>query len=181
MGNEGRRYWKLGKQAAFNCYPRSKKEMQKAKKEKQGITLQKIEKILNCCKSFIGCFARDQLENLAITSFPCFLIVNTDRLGGKGLHWISLRISKRTIELFDSGGLVFQNELPIEILSFIQRFTVSRTFKFNTRLQPDNSVLCGFYCICYIFLRQHCSFSQFQKYFSDDLIRNDMIIIKFFK
>ena len=181
MGNEGRRYWKLGKQAAFNCYPRSKKEMQKAKKEKQGITLQKIEKILNCCKSFIGCFARDQLENLAITSFPCFLIVNTDRLGGKGLHWIALRISNRTIELFDSLGLLFQNQLPLDILAFIQRFTVSRTFKFSVRVQPDNSVLCGFYCMCFIFLRQHCSFRQFQRFFSDDLVGNDSMIIKFFK
>ena len=181
MGNERRRHWKLGKQAAFNCYSGTRKEMQKAQKNKQGITIEKIEKILNCCKSFIGCFARDQLDSLAITSFPCYLIVNTDRLGSEGLHWIALRISHSSIELFDSLGLVFQNLLPLEILAFIQRFTVSRTFKFNQRYQPDNSVLCGFYCICFIFLRQLCSFRKIQHYFSDNLDRNDLLIIQFFK
>ena len=147
----------------------------------QGLSAQEIQKILNCCKSFLGCFASDQLESLSLSFFPCTFIVNTDKNGMSGTHWICIRISKRKVEMFDSLGLVYDNKLPIEILTFIQRFAVSRDIKLNKRLQPDSSVLCGFYCIFFIFLRQFCSFGQIQKYFVDDLNKNEKNITKFFK
>ena len=147
----------------------------------QGLSAQKIQKILNCCKSFLGCFASDQLESLSLSFFPCTFIVNTDKDGMSGTHWICIRISKRKVEMFDSLGLIYENKLPIEILTFLQRFAVSRDIKFNKRLQSDWSFLCGFYCIFFIFLRQFCSFGQIQKYFVDDLNKNEKIITKFFK
>ena len=181
MVNERSRNWKLGKQAASRCYSTIYKEIKKAKKQMQGLSAQKIQKILNCCKSFLGCFASDQLKTLSLSLFPCTFIVNTDKTGMSGTHWICFRISKRKVEMFDSLGLVYANQLPLEILTFIQRFAVSRDIKFNKRLQPDSSVLCGFYCIFFIFLRQFCSFGQIQKYFVDDLNKNEKIITKFFK
>ena len=181
MVNERDRNWKLGKQAASRCYSATYREIKKAKKKMQGLSAQEIKKILNCCKSFLGCFASDQLESLSLTFFPCTFIVNTDKNGMSGTHWICIRISKRKVEMFDSLGLVYDNKLPIEILTFLQRFAVSRDIKLNKRLQPDSSVLCGFYCIFFIFLRQFCSFSQIQKYFVDDLNKNEKIITKFFK
>ena len=147
----------------------------------QGLSAQEIKKILNCCKSFIGCFASDQLKSLSLSFFPCTLIVNTDKNGMSGTHWICFHISKRRVEMFDSLGLIYEKKLPIEILVFLQRFGVSRNIKFNKRLQPDLSVLCGFYCIFFIFLRQFCSFGQIQKYFDDNLNKNDKTITKFFK
>ena len=181
MVNERGRNWKLGKQAASRCYSTTYREIKKAKKQMQGLSAQEIQKILNCCKSFLGCFASDQLESLSLSFFPCTFIVNTDKNGMSGTHWICIRISKRKVEMFDSLGLVYDNKLPIEILTFLQRFAVSRDIKLNKRLQPDSSVLCGFYCIFFIFLRQFCSFSQIQKYFVDDLNKNEKIITKFFK
>ena len=147
----------------------------------QGLSAQEIQKILNCCKSFLGCYASDQLENLSLSFFPCTFIVNTDKNGMSGTHWICFRISKRRVEMFDSLGLIYEKKLPIEIIVFLQRFGVSRNIKFNKRLQPDLSVLCGFYCIFFIFLRQFCSFGQIQKYFDDNLNKNDKTITKFFK
>ena len=181
MVNERSRNWKLGKQAASRCYSTTNREIKKAKKQMQGLSAQEIQKILNCCKSFLGCFASDQLESLSLSFFPCTFIVNTDKNGMSGTHWICIRISKRKVEMFDSLGLVYDNKLPIEILTFLQRFAVSRDIKLNKRLQPDSSVLCGFYCIFFIFLRQFCSFGQIQKYFVDDLNKNEKIITKFFK
>ena len=181
MVNERSRNWKLGKQAASRCYSTTYREIKKAKKQMQGLSAQEIQKILNCCKSFLGCFASDQLESLSLSFFPCTFIVNTDKNGMSGTHWICIRISKRKVEMFDSLGLVYDNKLPIEILTFLQRFAVSRDIKLNKRLQPDSSVLCGFYCIFFIFLRQFCSFGQIQKYFVDDLNKNEKIITKFFK
>ena len=147
----------------------------------QGLSAQEIQKILNCCKSFIGCYASDQLESLSLSFFPCTFIVNTDKNGMAGTHWICFRISKRRVEMFDSLGLIYENKLPKEILTFLQRFAVSRDIKFNKCLQPNSSVLCGFYCIVFIFLRQFCSFGQIQKYFDDDVNKNEKIIAKFFK
>ena len=147
----------------------------------QGLSAQEIQKILNCCKSFIGCYASDQLESLSLSFFPCTFIVNTDKNGMTGTHWICFRISKRRVEMFDSLGLIYENNLPKEMLTFLQRFAVSRDIKFNKCLQPNSSVLCGFYCIFFIFLRQFCSFGQIQKYFDDDVNKNDKIITKFFK
>ena len=181
MVNERGRNWELGKQASSRCYSRTYKEIKKAKKQMQGLSAQEIQKILNCCKSFIGCYASDQLESLSLSFFPCTFIVNTDKNGMSGTHWICFHISKRRVEMFDSLGLVYENKLPIEILRFIQRFAVSRDIKFNKCLQPISSVLCGFYCIFFIFLRQFCSFGQIQKYFDDDVNKNDKIITKFFK
>ena len=181
MVNERGRNWELGKQASSRCYSRTYKEIKKAKKQMQGLSAQEIQKILNCCKSFIGCYASDQLESLSLSFFPCTFIVNTDKNGMAGTHWICFRISKRRVEMFDSLGLIYKNNLPIEILTFLQRFAVSRDIKFNKCLQPNSSVLCGFYCIFFIFLRQFCSFGQIQKYFDDDVNKNDKIITKFFK
>ena len=63
---ERRRVWKLGKQAAFRCYPRTKQEIEKAEIQNQGLSTKKIKEILNC-ESFAGCFARDELENPFLT------------------------------------------------------------------------------------------------------------------
>ena len=68
--HERRRVWKFGKQAAFSCYSRTKQEIKKAENENQGLSTKKIQKILNCCRSFAGCFARDELSNLSLQSFP---------------------------------------------------------------------------------------------------------------
>ena len=179
--NDRRRAWKLGKQAAFNCYTNIHKEIKEAKKQKQGLSNKKIEKILNCCKSFIGCFACDQLESLALNHFPCTLIVNTDTLNQPGSHWIVIRVSRLKVEMFDSLGLLYENRIPVPILAFIQRFLISRTLKFNQRIQPDSSVLCGFYCVFFIFLRQLCSFRKISLMFNDDFVKNDQLITKFFR
>ena len=177
---ERKRVWKLGKQAAFRCYSRTKHEIKKAEIQNQGLSTKKIKEILNCCKSFAGCFARDELKNLSICFFPVYLIVNTDRRGQNGKHWVTIRVSKEHVELFDSLGLLHNNRLPTEILAFIQRFSIPRTFIFNKPLQPRNSVLCGFYCIFYIFIRQYCTFNITQSFFDTNLSQNDLKIKSFF-
>ena len=128
---ERRRVWKLGKQAAFRCYRRTKQDIEKAENEKQGLSAKKIKKILNCCESFAGCFARDELKNLSLCSFPIYLIVNTDTRGRRGKHWIAIYVSRSHVELFDSLGLIHRNRLPIEILTFIQRLAISRKFEID--------------------------------------------------
>ena len=174
------RIWKLGKQKTFGCYPKIKNEIEKAQDKNQGLSSKKIKKILNCSKSFVGCYASDQLETLSISSFPVFLIVNTDEQNGDGLHWMALYISKRSIELFDSLGMIHRKLLPRGILNFIHRFSVSRKFKCNRRIQPENSILCGFYCILFVMLRQLTNYKSIKSKFSKNLAENDTILESFF-
>ena len=177
---ERRRVWKLGKQEAFRCYSRTRQEIEKTEIKNEGLSTKKIKEILNCCGSFAGCFACDELESLSLCFFPIYLIVNTDTREKSGKHWVTIRVSKSHVELFDSLGLLHNNRLPTEILAFIQRFSISRTFIFNEPLQPRNSVLCGFYCIFYIFVRQYCTFNIIQSFFVTDLSQNDLKIKSFF-
>lgn len=174
-----RRSWKLGKQKAHSCYPDIKLEIEKAKNKNQGLSSKKIKKILNCAKYFTGCFASDQLDKLSISSFPIFIIVNTDRSYGQGIHWIALYITKRKIELFDSLGLIHRKLLPKGILNFIHRLCVSRKFKCNRRIQPDNSILCGFYCIFFIILRQFTNYKSILSIYNNEN-ENDKILESFF-
>lgn len=177
---ERRRVWKLGQQTALSCYSRTKQEIEKTKNEGQGLSSKKIKKILNCCKSFAGCYASDELQSLSLSSFPIYLIINTDIRGNRGKHWITIRISQKSVELFDSLGLLYQNRLPIAILAFIQRFSVSRQFIFNKPIQSRKSILCGFYSMFYVFLRQHCSLQIIESFFGNNLSKNDDIIKSFF-
>ena len=174
-----RRSWKLGKQKAQSCYPDIKLEIEKAKSKNQGLSSKKIKKILNCAKYFTGCFASDQLDKLSISSFPIFIIVNTDRSYGQGIHWIAMYITKRKIELFDSLGLIHRKLLPKGILNFIHRLCVSRKFKCNRRIQPDNSFLCGFYCIFFIILRQFTNYKSILSIYNNEN-ENDKILESFF-
>ena len=174
------RFWKLGKQKTYSCYPKIKFEIKKAKFKMQGLSSKKIKKILNCSKSFVGCFASDQLSRLSISSYPIFLIVNTDKTNGRGKHWLALYITKHEIELFDSLGLIHRNLLPKQILDFVHRFSVSRTFTCNRRIQPNKSILCGFYCIFFIILRQFTEFKSILSIFSSNETRNDDVLESFF-
>ena len=43
-------------------------------------------------KSFLGFFPRDKLPR--ITTYPSSLIVNTDKHGEKGEHWLAIYVGK---------------------------------------------------------------------------------------
>ena len=86
------RWWKSAKQAARNCNKTFAAEIEKVQKDQKGLTTSQITKWLNCAPNFIGCFAEDELQNVTITSFPSFLIVNVDSTSMPGSHWIAIGI-----------------------------------------------------------------------------------------
>ena len=92
------------------------------------MTGQYITTSLKCTPNFIGCFAQDELENLTITSFPSFLIVNIDSSESQGSHWIAIGIFTERIEIFDSLGFDIFNwtQVPCTLLTFLHRLSVSR-------------------------------------------------------
>ena len=157
-----------------------KKEIKKAKKEKKAMKSTTITNFMKCCPNFAGCFPEDSLHNLVIQSFPCFIIVNTDSSDMPGSHWIALGIFKSRIEIFDSLGFQILNwpRIPCSMLNFLHKFSQTRRIVVSRRIQSDDSVLCGYFCIFYILFRHFSSLSYLLSFF--DIVNNDDTLIKFF-
>ena len=178
------RQWELAKQETSNCHKAFAKEIKSVQKEKKGINGDFITSSLACSPNFIGCFAENQLENLTITSFPSFLIVNIDSSEMTGSHWIAIGIFNEIIEIFDPLGFDIFNwsRVPCHLLDFLHRFSVTRRVQTAPRVQSDSSYLCGFYTIFYVIARKFLSFENLFKCFCTQFLsRNDKILYDFFK
>jgi len=99
---------------------------------------------------FAGVFTRDTI--IPLKKSQQFLICNTATETQEGKHWILLFRSFSTIELFDPLG--FQ-PIDREILKSNEHFLKGiSTVDYNTdSLQSNDSILCGEYCLLFIFNR----------------------------
>ena len=157
-------------------------KIQKTKDHKKAVKASTIQRILKCCPNFVGCFAEDELDNLRIQSFPCFLIVNIDSSSLDGSHWIALGLFADRFEIMDPLGFTIFNwtRVPCNLMNFCHRFGSRRKILVAKRVQPDYSVLCGYYCIHYVIFRQLFSLQKVQSFFSRDLNKNDVKLINSF-
>ena len=178
------RFWQFTQQEKNKSSSRRiTKEMQKANKTKKGINCIFIQSVLNYAQCFIGCFAENELKNLAIGDLPCYLIVNLDNDQMTGSHWISIGIFKNSVEIFDSLGFNILNwpRIPTELLHFLHRLALFKKVYCSKRFQPDDSSLCGFYCILYVKYRPFFSFKLLENIFTTDLQNNDLKLFKIFQ
>ena len=157
------------------------KEIKKAQKEKTGISTYGLLKLLQYAANFIGVFAEDQLKNLAIMSFPSFLIINLDPSHLNGSHWLAVRISPKSMEIFDPLGFQILNwpRVPCKLLNFLNRWSKHRQTLISPLIQSNTSVLCGYYCIAYIICRHVISFKEFLNIFKTPE-QNDNLLINVF-
>lgn len=97
-------------------------------------------------KAFIGCFPCDKIP--APVKFPFLAIVNTDRSGQIGTHWILIYAKSRSeIEQFDPLG----NKPDGYILRFLKNFdSIKYT---NLPVQQKWSHACGIYVLLYAIFR----------------------------
>ena len=152
------------------------------KKNQKGLKASKITKLLSSLPNFIGVYAEDELDSITISSFPSFLICNTDNLSLPGSHWIALGVFRDTVEIFDPGGfrLFLLPQIPCHLLTFIHKLSITRSIRIANRIQSDSSSLCGFYCMFYVLARTCFSFKKIQKFFSSRLARNDSTLKSLF-
>ena len=178
------RGWKLAKQTARNCNKSFTEKIEQARKKEIIVNSEFITDSLKCVPNFIGCYAENELEQLSITSFPCFMIVNIDSINMIGSHWIAIGLFSNKIEIFDSLGFNIFNwaRIPCTLLNFLHNFSVSREVIISPTIQPKNSVLCGFYCIYYVIRRLYNPLSELSSCFDLKILRkNDNILFKFFQ
>ena len=171
---------KLTQQEKSNCQ-KIKTELEK-KKSQKSISTFILNNLLSSTSNFIGVYAEDELDSITITSFPSFLICNTDTLSLPGSHWIAIGVFRDTVEIFDPGGfrLFLLPRIPCHLLTFIHKLSVTRTIRIANRIQSDLSTLCGFYCMFYVLARNSLSFKKIQSFFSSRLARNDSILKSLF-
>lgn len=175
---------KLGEQETGDCFKSFARKIQESEKKNVDITADFITSSLNCSANFIGCYAEDQVENLKITSFPCFLIVNVDSSGLPGSHWIGLGIFQDEIEIFDPLGFNIFNwsRIPCTLLNFLHNLSVTKSVSINPRIQSDDSKLCGIFSIFYVLKRAKQSFSEvFAPFDLINLQINDCILLNLLK
>ena len=71
-------------------------------------------------------------------------LINLDKHKDTGTHWVTLFCKKNEIVYFDS---FIVEHIPEEI----KKFTGNRNIKANIyRVQENNSVMCGYFCIGFI-------------------------------
>ena len=137
--------------------------------------------IISCLKNvpnFVGVFSSDQLKFVKLHTFPIFFVVNLDVSSGPGLHWLSVRISRRHIEIFDSLGLnpSLWSVYPKHLFQFLSSYRFSHKFTISPILQPVNTFTCGAFVIFFILYRQNHTYSQCLRVFSKSLSKNYLII-----
>ena len=165
-----------------NTTSRIKAALKKAITSKKGLTCEQILKLASSFSNFIGCFAQDTIINLQIRTKPVYFLVNIDSSGLNGSHWIAIGLFDELIEVFDPLGFKIFNwsSVPCSLLTFIHNYSANRKLLIADRVQSQNSLLCGFYCLFYVMKRSTLSLSQICSLFSKRLAENDKILATLF-
>ena len=99
-------------------------------------------------------------------------VINLDKYAHGGTHWIALYVKNNEVIYFDSFGV---EHVPKEIKKFIGH-TNTKTNIF--RIQADNSIMCGYFCIGFIdFIFAGRSFIDFTSLFSRKMIKSFLITL----
>ena len=104
-------------------------------------------------------------------------VINLDEYADVGTHWIALFCNRNEIVYFDSFGV---EHVPEEIKEFFgNKNIIANIF----RVQANNSVMCGYFCIGFIdFMIAGKKLSGFTSMFSPFVFENnDSINLSYFK
>ena len=97
-------------------------------------------------KHFRGIFSRDGLPNRIKKECG---IINLDDITGPGTHWVCYRNIDNVVEYFDPFGLI----MPNEVLNYFHTSGKQIVYSMD-EIQNRNTVLCGYWCLYYLFERQ---------------------------
>ena len=128
---------------------------------------------------FNGVFSRNNLPKKIIKNGTH--IIYLDEYANVGTHSVALFCNKNEIIYFDSFGVEYN---PNDIKEFIKDFPGNKNIKTNIfRVQEDNSILCGYFCIRFIdFMLAGEKLTDYTNlFFTHDFKKNDNIILSYFK
>lgn len=125
-------------------------------------------------KCFLGVFPCDQLPTNVHR--PSCLIVNSDRLGEKGEHWMAIFVNKEGYgDFFCSYG----SKPNVRFTKFMNEHCYDWNYNAK-RIQNTYSTTCGQYALFFLFCRSHgLSLSKFCSLFTKNYAENDEIVTAF--
>lgn len=104
---------------------------------------------------FAGVYASDQVVNAPAHSPPYLIMVNTDPHYAPGTHWLLFFfLNKHQVEMFDSLGKDLSH-YPTSLTQWLYHQQVQEIDRMTQRVQPQDSALCGHYCLYYAYCRCH--------------------------
>ena len=98
-------------------------------------------------KHLRGIYSRDQLPQKIKKECG---IINLDDIKGPGTHWVCYRNLDSVVEYFDPFGLI----MPNEALKYFRSSGKQIIYSLD-EIQNRNTVLCGYWCLYYLFERQN--------------------------
>lgn len=88
------------------------------------------------------------MQNSNIPSKDGYMIINTDFIGGSGIHWIAAYKKGKDIYIYDSFGRLGKNILPNLVKRMKQKgYTIHNTDTKDQDQHGYTSVDCGHRCI----------------------------------
>jgi len=137
-----------------------------------------LNKALKNVKEFQGSFALDEIKEIEIKTIPDFLVINLDNRWEPGSHWIAVGIYANAVYVCDSlGGMIPNKQFPSDLINFLHVHTINRKLFITKQLQPEDSALCGAYCVLFVReMAKHNSFFSFLSLFTNNLKQNDKIV-----
>ena len=143
------------------CNSQIRKALAKAKKTSKGLSGRQILKLTKCWPRFIGCFTEKVLGTLKFFTKPVYFMVH---IAGKNGHWIAVGIFNDKIEIFDPLGFQIFDwpSIPCSLLNFVFTHSTNKKLILAGKVQPNNSHLCGFYCLLYIYKRPFFTLNQIE-------------------
>ena len=124
---------------------------------------------------FRGVMSYEALPDRAMKNLPAAIVVNTDKIGGPGLHWVVVCLFPDRSEMFDSLG-----RSPSAYPDRIKDFLVARgtPYAFSTRRIQGSDPVCGHYCVDFINAKARgVSMEDYLKDYGDNLILNDVKVM----
>ena len=104
-----------------------------------------LKKNASTAPHFRGVYARDTLPRKPRRGF---YVVNFDKMGESGSHWVCMHVGKSSNAYFDSYG---RKPPPFTQRDFAKFLGLKKRLEKNTiQLQSDFSTTCGQWCIYYI-------------------------------
>ena len=104
-------------------------------------------------------------------------VINLDEYENTGTHWVALFAKANEVIYFDSFGI---EHIPNEIKKYIGNNDIKSNI---FRIQPYNSIMCGYYCIEFInYMLKGKTLLDYTNLFSpNDFKKNNQIIKRIFK
>lgn len=147
----------------------------------KGLTTSDFDRLTTHVPNFVGAYPHDVKPN---PPPPYSIILNTDNHSKKGEHWVAIHITAKTLFFADSFGRPYTDQsFPRDFVRSITKLCRRRKVFYNRKLIQDlTSDCCGFYAV---FILDRLALKQSKrsifKVFTNDLIKNDQFVVRYYK